>query len=193
MPRYSVRLSSRLADFTDIAEQMRRHVGRRVEPRGHVLVDDARQLPLARLVGNDLRFGGILDEDDRPIARLAAAAVDRLAQLVDIGARRLRERLQRLVDVPGLLADQRDVVGHPVLDEHRLVPIEQHAARRRQRQPPQMVVVGHLQEPLVLRDLEEPERDAQQRENQGHRILNRRQPQRQVSAIVGHHGGCRHG
>ena len=101
----------------------------------------------------------VLDEDDRTVGRLAAAAVHGFAQLRLVGAGRLRQHVQRLIEILGLLADQRDVEAVLVLDQDPAVAIEQHAARRRQRQPPQVVVLGHLAELFVLRDLEDPEPD----------------------------------
>ena len=59
-----------------------------------------------------------------------------------------------------MLADERDVEGVPVLDEDLAVAVEQHAARRAQRQRALVVVLRHLVELLVLDDLEEPEPDA---------------------------------
>ncbi len=92
----------------------------------------------------------VLDQDDRPVARLATPAVDGLVQLRLVDAGGDRQDVQRLVEVLGLLADERDVEGVPVLDEDLAVAIEQHAARRRQRQPPHVIVLRHLGELLAL-------------------------------------------
>ena len=63
-----------------------------------------------------------------------------------------------------LQPDDRDVERRPVLDEHAAVAVEEHAARRAQRQLALMVVLGHLAELLVLDDLEEPERAGEEQE-----------------------------
>ncbi len=72
------------------------------------------------------------------------------------------------------------------------VAVEQHAARRRQRQLPEVVVLRHLAELLVLRDLEDPEPHGERRKRDRHDVLQDRQPERQAAAIVRHQGGRRH-
>ena len=60
--------------------------------------------------------------------------------------------------------DDRDVERGAVLDEHAAVAVEQHAARRPERQLALVVVLRHLLELRVLDDLEEPEAHGEQRE-----------------------------
>ena len=69
------------------------------------------------------------------------------------------------------------------------IAVEEHAARRRQRQAAPVVVVGHLGELLVLRDLEDPERDRQQGKQPPGDDLHDRQALPEMTAIVGLQGG----
>ena len=150
------------ARLADVTKEMRGELFLRILPRRHFLPDDAGQLQAARHPCRDLRLGRVLDQNDRPIARFAPAAIDRFAQLRFVGAGGRGEDAQGFVDVSRLLAIERDVEGVLVLDEDLAVAVEQHAARRRQRQAPAVVVLRHLVELLVLRDLEHPERDGEQ-------------------------------
>ncbi len=89
-----------------------------------------------------------------------------------------------------MLADDRDGEGMPVLDEHGSGPVEQHAARRAQRQRALVVVLGQLLIPLVLDHLEEPEAHAQDHEHDNRRQLQRLQAEGDATAILGYrHAG----
>ena len=173
------------AGLADVAEQVRRHFALGILAGGHFLRDDAGQLEAARLDRDDLLDGRVLDQHDRPVARLAPPPVDGLVQRRFVGAGGRGEQAQRLVEVARLLADERDVEGVLVLDEHLAVAVEQHAARRRQRQAAAVVVLRHLVELLVLGDLKDPERHRQRGEERRHDRLNPGQPQAEVPAIVG--------
>ena len=151
--------------------------------------DDPGQLPLPRQERDELLEGGVLDEDDRPVARLPSPAIDGLAQSRFVHSGGRGQDVQRPIDVPRLLAQQRDVERALVLDEDLAVPVEQHAARRRQRQPPHVVVLRHLPELLVRGDLEHPERDRERREENRNDVLNDGEPLRQAAAIVRSYGG----
>ena len=133
---------------------------------------------------DDLLERRVLDQDDRPIARLAPPAIDGLAHLGFVSPGCRRQEVQRLVDVARLLAVERDVERVLVLDEHLPVAVEQHASRRREWQPAAVVVVRHLVELLMLRDLKHPEGHRQRRKYGRHDDLQRRQPEAQVAAIV---------
>ncbi len=181
----------RFGDLADIAEHVRGQLARRVFPRRDRLIDDAGQVP--RGDGEPLFPCRVLDEHDRPVARLAAPAIHRLPHHRFVRAGRQRQGVQRLIEVLRLLAHQRDVEGALVVDQDLAVAIEQHAARRRQRQPAQMVLFGDLFEFLVLRDLEDPEDDRQRPEDHRDDDLQRREAHRQAAAILRHHhGGCGH-
>ena len=179
----------RFGHLADVAEQVRRHRGR-ILPGRHVLVNDAGQLGLAGRNREPLLARRVLDQDDRPVARLAAPAVHGLVHQRLVSAGRQRQRVQCLIEVLRLFADQRDVERAAVLDEDLAVAIEQHAAWRGQRQPPKMIFLGHLPELLVLHDLEHPERHCQRREEDGDDVLERRQPHRQAAAVLRHHHRC---
>src|SRR5207237_1784861 len=85
----------RLRDFTHVPEEMGGHLAG-ILSRRHFLIDDAGELPAPRPRGDDLLAGRVLDEDDRPVARVAPAPVHGVAQLRDIDTRRGGERAQRL-------------------------------------------------------------------------------------------------
>ena len=70
-------------------------------------------------------------------------------------------------------------------DEDLALPIEQHAARRAQRERALVVVLGHLEELLVLQHLERPEADGEGRKADRQAVLQRAQPEMQIGAIVG--------
>jgi hypothetical protein len=180
-------LQLRLGHLAHVSEQMRRHVRRWILPSRDVLKDDPGQLGLARAHGHDLLTRRIVDEDDGPVTRLQAPAVDRLAHDRFVGTCRLRQHVQRLLEILGLLPDESDGVGVVILDKDLSMAIEQHTPGRRQRQLPHVVLFRHLPEFLVLRDLEHPERDRQRGEQDGDDVLQRRQPHRKAAAIVGHH------
>jgi hypothetical protein len=74
-----------------------------------------------------------------------------------IGARDGGQQANRAIEVGSVQPHDRDIEGGAVLDEHAAVAIEQHAARRPQRQLALVVVLRHLLELRVLDDLEEPE------------------------------------
>ena len=173
-----------LAHFPNVAEQMRGDVARRIVAGRDLLIDDAGQLPLARAEGDHLFSGRILDQHDRPVARLAALAIEDLVETGFVGAGREREDVQRLVDIARLLTHERDVVAIAILDEDFPLAVQQHPARRGQGQFAEMVVLRHLLEPVVLRHLEDPEGNHEQREEAGDGILKRRQPDIERSSIV---------
>ena len=181
-----------LAHLTDVSEQVRGHVAGGVPARRHLLGNDPGQFEAARAHGNDLLDRGVVDEDDGTVAGLAPPAVHDLPETCLVLAGRGGERPERLLDVLRLLAHERDVEAVPVLDEHLAVPVEQHAARRRQGQAADVVVLRHLAEPLVLGDLENPEPHRQRRKGDGDQILQHGQPQRQAAAVVRQHAGVRH-
>ena len=172
------------ARLADVAKEMRGELFLRILPRRHFLPDDAGQFQAPRHPCRDLRLGRVLDQNDRPIARFAPAAIDRFAQLRFVSSCGRGQDAQGFVDVSRLLAIERDVDGVLVLDEDLAVAVEQHAARRRQRQAPAVVVLRHLVELLMLRDLEHPEGDGEHRKQRRHDDLHRGQPQAQISPVV---------
>ncbi len=156
----------RVVRFADVAEDVRRQRVRRVLPRRHFLDDDVRKFeiePSRRERGN-LRERRVLDNDDRAVGRLAAVAVDNLLHLGHVQAGHRGQQPDRSIEILGVLADDGNVEGVAVLDQHFAVAVEQHAARRPQRERPLVIVLRHLLEAGVLDDLEEPETDRQRRE-----------------------------
>ena len=77
----------------------------------------------------------------------------------------------------------------PVLDQHRAGAIQQHAARRAQRQRPLMVVLGQFLVALVLDHLEEPEAHPQDGEHDDGPHLQRLQAEGDAAAIFGYRHG----
>jgi hypothetical protein len=73
--------------------------------------------------------GGVLDEHNRPIARLAPARVDRFAQLRFVGAGCRGEDAERLVDVPDCSRSSAMLNGVLVLDE-RTLPLRSNSTPR---------------------------------------------------------------
>ncbi len=92
--------------------------------------------------------------------------------------------MQRLLDVPGLLPHEGDVARVLVLDQDLPVAVEEHAARRRQREPPAVIVLRDLPELLMLRHLERPERDDEQGKDRRDQELDPRQPHTEVAPVV---------
>ena len=168
---------------------MRGERGRRVSARRNFLVNDPGQFPLPRQERDELLTGGVLDENDWTVARLPSPAIDGFTQSRFVDTGRSGQSVQRPIDIPRLLAQQRDVEHALILDEDLPVPVEQHATRRRQRQPPHVVVLRHLPELLVRGDLEHPERDRQRGEDNRDNVLNHGEPLRQAAAIVRSYGG----
>ena len=82
-----------------------------------------------------------------------------------------------------MLTHDRDAEGGPVLDEDAAVAVEDDAARRAQGQRALMVVLGHLFELRVLRDLQHPETDREDREESRDDVLKDRQPGDDAAAI----------
>ena len=90
-----------------------------------------------------------------------------------------------------MLADDRDVEGTAILDQHLAGAIVDDAARSPQRKRALVVVVGHLLEPGVLGHLEEPEDPGQQAEDNEHRRPQPPEPHRQSPSIFSdRHGSC---
>ena len=77
---------------------------------------------------------GVLHDGDRPIRRLAPVPFDDLADRALFDAEHRGEHRDRAIHVLGVLADDRDAVRVAVLDQHAPVAVEEHAARRTQRQ-----------------------------------------------------------
>ena len=173
-----------LGHFADVAEQVGGEFVARVLSGRHLLHDDAGQLELAHGHGGDLRERRVFDDHDGPEARLAPPAPQRLAKARFVLAGDAREQPDRFVEVLDLLGHDRDVERVAVLDEHAAVTIEQHAARRAERNGPQMVVLGHLAVLLVVGHLREPEADPERDEHHGDDVLNRRQPEARIPPIV---------
>ena len=174
----------RVVHLADVAEQVRRHrVG--ILPRRHLLDDDVGQLevePPGRH-RRHLRERRVLHDHDRPVGRLAAVPIDDLAHAALLEAEHRRQQPDRAVQILRVLADDRDAVGVPVLDEHVAVAVEHHAARRAQRERPLVVVLGELGELLVLDDLQHPEAHGQDREQQRDDVLQDAQSNRDLSPI----------
>ena len=180
-----------IARLPDVAEQVRRQRVGRVLPRRHFLDDHVRQLEIEtpRRDGRHLRERRVLHDDDRPIARLAAMAIDGRLHVRRVEAGHGRQHADRAVHVFRALADDGDPVRVPVLDEHRAVAVEQHAARRPQGERPLVVVLRHLLELLVLDDLEEPERDRQRGKHDHRADLQGHETNRNATTILGYSHG----
>jgi hypothetical protein len=185
-------LELRFLDLADVAEEVAGEAALRIRARRHFLDDDLAHLVGARQDGEHLLLGRVLDDGDRPEDRLAAAALDDLANLGLVHARHLRQLRQRGVEVGCPFAVDRDRPRVAVLDEDLAVAIEEDAARRAQRDRAQAVVVRHLPVLLVLHDLQQPEADGQRREADDRANLQRGDPRVQalpifVGARVQHH------
>ena len=112
---------------------MRGERGRRISARRNFLVNDPGQFPLPRQERDELLTGGVLDENDWTVARLPSPAIDGLTQSRFIDTGRGGQSVQRPIDVPRLLAQQRDVERALILDEDLPAPVEQHATLRPER------------------------------------------------------------
>ena len=156
----------RVGGLAHVAEQVRAELVGRILARRHLLHDDVRQLEVEPPGGDrrHLRERRVLDDDDGPVGRLAPVAIDDLAHVPLVHAGHGGQQADRPIEIRRVQPDDRDVERRPVLDEHAAVAVEEHAARRAQRQLALMVVLGHLAELLVLDDLEEPERAGEEQE-----------------------------
>ena len=181
----------RVGGLADVAEQVRGHRVGGIPPRRHALDDHVGEFEVeaARHDRRHLRQARILDHDDGAIRRQVAGAIDDLAHVVFLDSGHRREHPDRPIEVGGMEADDRDGVTGPVLDEDLAVAVEQHAARRPQRQLALVVVLRHLAKLLVLDDLEEPEGARQQEEadDDGH-LQDRDAGRRDFAGFAGAHG-----
>ena len=109
--------------------------------------------------------------------------VDDILHVLRIEARDLRQPANRAIEILGVLADDGDGERAAVLDEHRAVAIEHHAARRAQRNRALMIVLGELPELLVLDDLEVPEAEREDREHDGTAHLQHHETNRDAAPI----------
>src|SRR5262249_6028753 len=117
------------------------------------------------------------------IARLAPPPVHGLLDLLWIETGDGGQHPHGLRDVVSVLAIDRHREGMPVVDQHLAVAIEQHAARGAQREGPLIVVLGQLDVRVALDDLEEPEAEAEHREERDDAHLQRREAGGDSTAI----------
>ena len=166
------------AGLADVADQVRGHFLVGIPAGRHFLDDHVGQLEIktARRHRRHLRQRRVLDDENGPVARLAAMAIDHFANdlLLDAGHR--RQHANRAVEVLGVFADDRDVEGIAVLDQQAAGAVEDDAPRRAQGQRPLVVVLRHLLELGVLHHLVEPEAAGQQSEGDRHRYPQHVQP-----------------
>ena len=157
-----------LAGLADVAEQVRAERLGGIAAGRHLLHDHVGQFEVEPPGGDrgHLRQRRVLDHDDRPVGRLTPVPLEVLAQFLLVAPHHLGQQVHRAVEVARVLAHDRDVERGPVLDQHLAVAVEDHPARRPQRQGALVVVLRHLAELGVLENLEVPEA-AQQEGEQG--------------------------
>ena len=97
--------------------------------------------------------------------------VDDFAHARFVEPERLRQHLDRPLEIGGVLSNDRNAEGVAILDQHAAIAIEHDTARRAQRQRPLNVVFGHLLELRVLHDLQHPEADRQRRKDDDEPVL----------------------
>ena len=119
---------------------------------------------------------------DRSVGRLARCRSTIRARRALRTPAAMREA-GRSVEILCVLAKNRDAVRVTVLDEHGAVAIEDHAARRPQRERTLIVVFGELGVRVVLGDLKHPEAHGQDREQQRDEDLQDAQSNPDVSPI----------
>jgi hypothetical protein len=157
-----------IARFANVAEQMRSQRVGRILPCRNFFDPDVGQLEVETAGGDrrDLCQRGILDDDDRPVARLAAVPIDGLLDLLGIEPGHLRQQPHRAIDVLGVLADDGNREGVAILDENLAVTVEHHPPRRSQGERALVIVLGHLLVFGVLNDLQHPEADPERGEHE---------------------------
>ena len=96
--------------------------------------------------------------------------------------------MECLIQILRLFAEKRDVEAVLVLDQDLAVPIEEDTARCGKREAPEVILGRHFREPVVLRNLEDPEPDRQRGKQPRDDVLNHRQPRGETATIVGHEG-----
>ena len=180
----------RVADLADVPEQVRaNHVG--IAPRRHLLDDDVRQFEVQPVRDDcrDLRQRGVLDDRDRPVGRFAPVPVDDGPHAGLVEADDRGERADGVVQILGVLADDRDAVRMPVLDHHTAVAVEHEAARRAPRERALVVVLGQFLELRVLHHLQHPEAHGQQGEQHRDHELETAQPLVGLATLLNCHLG----
>src|SRR5439155_10022613 len=102
-----------------------------VPPRRYLLDHHVGKLEIEspRRDRRDLRKRGVLHDRDRAVGRLAAMTFHELPHTTLVDSEQDGEQANRAIDVFRVLADDRDAVGVPVLDEHAALAVEQQAAR----------------------------------------------------------------
>ena len=176
-------------DLANVAEQVRGEVVR-ISAGRDALEQHVAQLVLARRHRGKLRHGGVRDHADRLIPRQRPAAIDDVADVALLDAGHRGEQPHRAIEVLRLLAHQRDVLRLAVLDQHLAVTIEQRPARRPQRNLAGVVVLGFLEELVVLQDLDGPEGHDQHEEQHAEPDLHHGQARVQLGAIVRNDHRC---
>ena len=69
-------------------------------------------------------------------------------------------------------------------DQDFAIAVDEHTARRRQRQAAHVIVFRHLAEALVMGDLEHPERHGECGKSRGQQILQHAEPKRQRPPVI---------
>ncbi len=185
-PRVFHLLQLRFLHLADVAEEVGGKAALRVAPRRHLLHDDLRQLQLARHDRGHLLEARVLDDGDGPERRLETVAAHDVGEVRLLHAGRggqPPDRIAQVARIRTLFPDDRDRVRVVVLDEHLPVAVEQHAARRAERNGAQLVALRHFQVLLVLRDLEDPEADGEERQTDNRHAPKDAQADQQPLAI----------
>jgi hypothetical protein len=155
----------------------------------HWLDADVRQLEVEapRGDGSDLRERRVLENHDWLIGRLAAVPVEDVPDPALVEAENGRQQPHGAIQILTVLTDDRDAVRMAVLDENMAGSIEDDPARRAKRQRALVVVLRHLLELRMLRDLQHPEADGKNREQRDDHELHDRQARGDSASVFKSH------
>ena len=137
---------------------------------------------LVRVNPRDVGGPGVFLDQDRFESRLGLHLIKALAQNFRVEVQAFRERLDQRssIDALGVFARKDDRVDRLRVNQHVPVAIENHAARRGDRQLSQALVLGNLGITRPVDNLNQIEPDAEHGEHHQHQHLDDAQPHAQV-------------
>ena len=174
------------AYLADVAEDVREHSAVGVATLRLLAHEQHRELQSVRVNPREVCRPRALLDRHLLEGGLVACLLEMLAQYVWRNVQPFGERLDQLVQVFALhvLAGEDDVVGRARVNEEFAVAVEDRAARCRDAQPPDSLVLGALGVVVAVDDLQEVQARAQNREDGDDEAVDDRHPRLQVLSVV---------